>query len=55
VTHPLIHRLVTLLVVLTLLLAISLALDPLLGRPDTTCVVRGPQLLGLWDYPPECN
>jgi hypothetical protein len=49
------HRVVTLIVVAALLLAMSFAMDPILGRPDTTCVAPPTQLLVLLEYPPGCQ
>jgi hypothetical protein len=43
--HLTANRLATLFVVLTLLLALSFAMDPIFGRPDTSCVFPPSNLL----------
>jgi hypothetical protein len=46
--HVTANRLATLFVVLALLVALSFALDPIFGRPDTSCILPPSNLLGLW-------
>lgn len=47
------NRLATVFVVLTLLVALSFAMDPIFGRPDTSCMFPPSNLLAL--FLPGCQ
>jgi hypothetical protein len=51
--HSTANRVATIFVVLTLLVALSFAMDPIFGRPETSCMLPPSNLLAL--FLPGCQ